>query len=97
MFKEIERNRKNMVQQTSWNERGEIKTIKESTPKSKIVNPKLENNRLADHFTTNADQTTLPKKTIIALNQILPLSQSILAAAKHKYQDTKKLFTFHEK
>jgi len=46
------------------------------------VNPKVEANRLADHFT--------------ALKQQLPLRQSNLAAAKQKNPDTNRLFTFHE-
>jgi len=36
----------------------EIRKIKWSVPTAKTVNPKVEANRLADHFTTRADQTT---------------------------------------
>jgi len=49
----------------------DIKNIKGSTPTSKTVNPKLEANRLVDHFTTRAAQTTQPKNITTALKQQL--------------------------
>jgi len=74
----------------------EIKKIKGYAPTAKTVNPKVEVNRLADHFTTRADQTTLPKNIITALKEQLLLRQSNLAAAKQINPDTNRLFTFHE-
>ena len=67
-----------------------IKKINGHAPTAKTVNTKLEANRLADHFTTRADQTNLPKNTITALKEQLPLRQSKLAAAKQKRPDTHK-------
>jgi len=64
----------------------EIRKIKESTSTFKIVNPKPEANRLADHLTTRADQTTLPRNIIAALKQQIPLRQSNLAAAKPRHK-----------
>ena len=74
----------------------QIKKIKGHAPTATTVNPKVEANRLADHFTTRADQTTLPKSIITALKEQLPLRQAKLAAAKQKNPDTNTLFTFHE-
>jgi len=74
----------------------QIKKIKEYAPTTKTVNPNVEANRLVDHFTTRADQTTLPKNVIMALKEQLPLRQWKLAAAKQKTPDTNRLFTFNE-
>jgi len=69
--------------------------MKGSTPTSKNVNTKHEANRLTQHFSTRADQTTLPRNIITALKQQLPLKQSNLAAAKQEQLDTNRFFTFH--
>jgi len=74
----------------------EIRKIKGSTPTFQTVNLKLEDNRLADYFTTRTDQTILPKKSIKTPKQQLPLRQSNLTATKQKHPDTNRLFTFHE-
>jgi len=70
--------------------------MKGSAPTGKTGNPKVEDKRLADHFTTRADKTTLPKKIITAIKEQLPPRQSNLAAAKQKHPDKNRLFTFHE-
>jgi len=64
---------------TCCNELAEMNTtqiwrpIKKLKGHAKAVNPKVEAIRLADHFTTRADQTTLPKNIITAFKEQLPL------------------------
>jgi len=47
----------------------DIRKIKGFASTTKTINPNVEANRLADHLTTRADQTTLPKNIITTLKE----------------------------
>ena len=74
----------------------EIKKIRASAPTAKTVIPKQEANRLAHHFTTRADENTLPQNITSALNQQRSKRHETITKAKQQQPNTDKAFTLHE-
>lgn len=74
----------------------EIKKIKGHSTSPKVTNPEKEANELAIHFTTRANQDTLPTEVKTALDKQQSRRRDTIHKAKNERPDTDLPFSLHE-